>query len=161
MKLKKQLFPFVLILAIILTVAGLVTVNMSFSIPNDEQVKSLSINIDNIETKNVELIGYDATSISYVLDLGTRSKECEISFDVKNDSSFDMKLYNTYMDEIPDEIKNIVTLNIIKSDVLDKNTSSRVTYKYTVKDSLTYKEAELLKKYNKLKISVLFNYIQA
>ena len=158
---RKVLFPFMLMLAIVLTGAGLVTFNKSFSITDEQEVKPLNLHIDNFDTKRVDVLGVDNTSVSYIINFDENKREYEVSFDMINDSSFDMKLINTYMDEIPDELKGIVSLEIARNSDLNKNDKDRITLKYTIKDNLTEEEKGLINKYKKLKMNMIFNYTQA
>ncbi len=158
---RKVLFPFMLMLAIVLTGAGLITFNKSFSITDEQEVKPLNLHIDNFDTKRVDVLGVDNTSVSYIINFDESKREYKVSFDMINDSSFDMKLINTYMDEIPDELKGIVSLEIARNSNLNKNDKDRITLKYTIKDNLTEEEKGLINKYKKLKMNMIFNYTQA
>ena len=160
MNIKKHLFKYCFILALLLTVSGLVSANISYSKPLDDDTLSFNLIIDNITTENIEVIGYDETNISYVIDLDSAIKEYIVSFDVYNDSDYNASLKDLIIDEIPDDLKELMIYDVSISESLDKNTKDTVTITYRVKSDLTNSEINTLNKYNNLKVNVLLNYNQ-
>ena len=160
MRLKKHLFPYFLVLALLLTVSGLISANISFSAPLTNNSYLFNIVIDNIYSENADVISYDNSNVSYVLELNSIKKEYKISFDVVNDSDFNVVLNNTVMDPIPDELKDLITVDIKTSDSISKNGKDHVSIVYTVKDDLNNNEIKLLDNYKELKVNVIFNYTQ-
>ena len=160
MRLKKHLFPYFLVLALLLTVSGLISANISFSAPITNNSYLFNIVIDNVYSENADVISYDNSNVSYVLELNSIKKEYKISFDVVNDSDFNVVLNNTIMDPIPDELKDLITVDIKTSDSISKNGKDHVLIVYTVKDDLNNNEIKLLDNYKELKVNVIFNYTQ-
>ena len=160
MKIKKRIYPFLIVFAIMLTAIGLLSANISFSKPIGSN-KSFNINIDNINTNNIEVVGYDNTNITYVLDLNEFINDYEIKFDIYNTSDYNANLNNKTISEIPDELKNIITMEENINDYIESNKYNAVIIKYTVKNNLTKEEKNILNKYKELKVNVLLNYNQA
>ena len=160
MKTKKRLFPFILGLALLLTAIGLVSANISFSNPTTNNTNVFNVTLSNISTNNIELIGNDNANISYVLNLNDLINEYVVSFDVINESSFNVILKNKQIEEIPEELKDIINTEVKMSEKIDKDHLDKVTIKYTLKNKLTNEEKALINKYNNLKINVLLNYNQ-
>ena len=160
MKIRKKLYPFLLVFAILLTAVGLVSANISFSKPTSVN-KSFNINIDNVNTNNIDVVGYDNTNITYLLNISEFMKEYEVSFDVFNTSDYNASLSNKVITEIPDELKNIISVELVINDSIEANKYDSIKIKYTVKDNLTKEEKLLLNKYKELKVNVLLNYNQA
>lgn len=160
MRLKKHLFPYFLVFALLLTVSGLISANISFSSPITNNSYLFNIVIDNVYSENADVISYDNSNVSYVLELNSIKKEYKISFDVVNDSDFNVVLNNTIMDPIPDELKDLITVDIKTSDSISKNGKDHVLIVYTVKDDLNNNEIKLLDNYKELKVNIIFNYTQ-
>ena len=160
MNIKKHLFKYFFVLALLLTVSGIVSSNISFSKPLDDNTESFNLIMDNINSENIEVIGYDGTNISYLLEINSFIKEYTLSFDVYNDSNYDASLQDLIIDEIPDELKEIMIYDVSISESLDKNTKDTVTITYRVKRDLTTSEINTLNNYGSLKVNVLLNYTQ-
>ena len=160
MNIKKHLFKYFFVLALLLTVSGIVSANISFSKPLDGNTESFNLIMDNINSENIEVIGYDGTNISYLLEINSFIKEYTLSFDVYNDSNYDASLQDLIIDEIPDELKEIMIYDVSISESLDKNTKDTVTITYRVKRDLTNSEISTLNNYGSLKVNVLLNYTQ-
>ena len=160
MKLKKHLFTYCLALAILLTVSGLITANISFSAPVTNNDYSFNIIIDNVNSENIDVISAENTSVSYVLELSNFIKEYNLSFDITNDSNFDVVLKDTIMDQIPDELKGLLKVSVNISKSIEKSKKDNVAITYIVKEDLTEDELNLLDKYKELKVNVVFNYSQ-
>ena len=160
MKLKKHLFPYFLILALLLTVSGLISANISFSAPAINGDYSFNIMIDNVNSENIDVISAENSSVSYIVELDSVIKDYQVSFDITNDSDFNAVLNQTVMDQIPDDLKNIINVDVKASNKIDKNKKDTVVITYTIKDDLTNEEINLLDKYNELKVNVIFNYNQ-
>lgn len=161
MKLKKVLFPYMLAIAIVLTCGGVLTVNKSFAVDNSNQIDLTPLYIDGIYTKDVTILDNEDTTISYVIPLEETKEEYTLEFTIHNDSSLDMKLYSLLIDDVPEEIKEVLDFQISRSDFLDKKDVDHVIVKYIIKSNLTEEQKEILKKYNKVKVNMIFNYIQA
>ncbi|MBR6072791.1 MAG: hypothetical protein IKP76_00520 [Bacilli bacterium] len=160
MKIKKKLYPFLLVFAILLTAIGLVSANISFSVPAKTN-KIFNVDIDNINTNNIEVIGYDKTNMTYLIDLSEFISEYEVSFDVYNTSDYDAVLSEKVITDIPDELKSILTVEVTLENDIGSNKYDSAKIKYIVKDNLTKEEKSLLNKYKELKVNVLLNYNQA
>lgn len=160
MKIKKKLYPFLLVFAILLTAIGLVSANISFSVPAKTN-KIFNVDIDNINTNNIEVIGYDKTNMTYLIDLSEFISEYEVSFDVYNTSDYDAVLSEKVITDIPDELKSIITVEVTLGNDIGSNKYDSAKIKYVVKDDLTKEEKSLLNKYKELKVNVLLNYNQA
>lgn len=161
MKLKKHLFPCFLALAVLLTVSGLVSANISFSAPvTTTNGSSFNIVIDNVQSENIDVISAENSSISYVLELSNIVKDYSVSFDVTNDSNFNVVLDKTIMDQIPEELKNIINVDVKTSKSILSNKKDRVVITYSTKEELTEEEYNVLDNYKELKVNVIFNYTQ-
>lgn len=160
MKITKKIFPFMLIFAILFTVIGLVSVNLTFSMPNDSTKKSFNVFIDGVESENIDVVGYSESNIAYTILLDEYKKEYSISFDITNDSIFNLVLANQLMSELPEELKELMTYTVDMKTRLAINEKDKVTIKYVLKDNLTNKELSVVKKYNNVGINVSLNYIQ-
>jgi len=159
MKIMKRLFPFMLVLAITLTGVGLLTINKTYSI-SDDVTKSLNMYIDKAVSDNITIINHDNTTIAYLINLNDNKDRYALSFEIMNDSSFDMKLNNIVGATLPDELKDIVNVEINRQDEIAKHQYDNVSIKYTIKDNLSLEEKKIISKYNKLKINMIFNYDQ-
>jgi len=160
MKIKKKLYPFLLVFAILLTAIGLVSANISFSVPVKTN-KIFNVDINNINTNNIEVIGYDKTNMTYLVDLSEFINEYEVSFDVYNTSDYDAVLSEKVITDIPDELKSIITVEVTLGNNIESNKYDSAKIKYIVKDNLTKEEKSLLNKNKELKVNVLLNYNQA
>lgn len=159
MKIKKRIYPFLLVLAILLTLIGLVSANVSFSVPMQTN-KTFNINIDNVNTNNIEVIGYDNTNITYLLNLNSYTSEYEVTFDVYNTSDFNAVLANKTITDIPVELQDIIIPEVLINNRVEANKYDTVTIRYNLKNDLTKEEKQLLDKNKELKVSVLLNYNQ-
>ena len=104
MKIKKRLFPFILIFAIILTCTGLLTINKSFAVSDEEELKEFNLYISEVYTKNVSVLSSESTYMTYIINLDENKNEYELSFNVINDNKYNLFLTNYYLDNIPDEL---------------------------------------------------------
>ena len=160
MKFKKKLFPFVLVFALLLTATGLVTANISFSKPITNSNSYFNVNIDNVNSVNTNVIGYDKTNLTYVVDFNDLIKDYVITFDVFNESSVNVVLTNKNITSLPEELNGIVSYEETISNSIESNKIDTVTIKYTVKDNLTKEEKNIVNKYNNYKVNILLNYNQ-
>ena len=160
MKMKKRLFPFLLIFAISLTVTGLLSINQSFAVTEDEELKDFSLYINQVDVKNIDILSSDNTNISYIIKLDENKKEYYISFDVNNDNKYNLFLTNYYIDQIPDELKDLLTLDITNDQRINSYDKSHMTIKYTLKNNLTESEKSIVENYKNIKVNLLLNYVQ-
>ena len=160
MKMKRRLFPFMLMFAIMLTIIGILSINQTFSKPMVTNNRSFNIIVDNISSENIDVYYHENTNLSYTIMLDRFIKDYSLSFDVYNDSSFNAVLTNTVMQGIPDDLKDILTYTIEINDKLKVNQKYKAIIRYKLKDNLTNKELEIVNKYNNIGVNVLLNYNQ-
>jgi hypothetical protein len=160
MKMKRRLFPFMLMFAIMLTIIGILSINQTFSKPMVTNNHSFNIIVDNISSENIDVYYHENTNLSYTIMLDRFIKDYSLSFDVYNDSSFNAILTNTVMQGIPDDLKDILTYTIDINDKLKVNQKYKAIISYKLKDNLTNKELEIVNKYNNIGVNVLLNYNQ-
>ena len=160
MKMKRRLFPFMLMFAIMLTIIGILSINQTFSKPMVTNNRSFNIIVDNISSENIDVYYHENTNLSYTIMLDRFIKDYSLSFDVYNDSSFNAVLTNTVMQGIPDDLKDILIYTIEINDKLKVNQKYKAIIRYKLKDNLTNKELEIVNKYNNIGVNVLLNYNQ-
>ena len=161
MKTKKMLFPIVLISAICLTCIGIVSVSKTFASPTTNSNKVFSVYTDYAQTSNITIIDSNNTYYSYLLDLNESTREYTLSFDVINNGDFDAKFMYATIDEIPVELKDILSYEIINKKELNIGDMDNVVIKYQLKDNLNAREKEVVNKYKGLKVNLIMNYNQA
>jgi hypothetical protein len=160
MKIKKRLFPFILIFAIILTCTGLLTINKSFAVSAEEELKEFNLYISEVYTKNVSVLSSESTYMTYIINLDENKNEYELSFNVINDNKYNLFLTNYYLDNIPDELKDIVDVEVTKDDRINSYDKTHMTIKYKLKNDLSDEEKNTLKNNKNIKVNLLLNYIQ-
>ena len=156
---KKILFPVMLFSAILLTCIGLVSASKTLANPNKD--KSFSVYMDYIDTDHITLLDNGTTNVSYLINLDESVKTYTISFDMINNGDFDAKYINTTVNELPSELKDIMTIDITKNTDLKVGAMDNVTVKYTLKDELGESDKKNIKKYKDLKTNLIMNYNQA
>ena len=160
MKLKRVIFSFSLMFAIFLTVLGIVSADITFSKPIDQDSYIYNMMITNVSSENIDVYHQENSNISYLLLIDSAIKDYSVTFDVINDSTFNVRLVNSLIDELPDDLKDIISYSINISDRLQVNQRDKVVIRYKIKDNLTNSEIETINKYNKIGINVLLNYNQ-
>ena len=162
MKFKKILFPIMLILAIVLTTAGILSISKSFAVPDGtHSIKSFDLTIDNIETNNIEVIDYNLTYIKYKMELNENKKEYSVSFDVVNKGNISARLNSITIQDLPSNILPLVKKEVVNNNKISVNDKDRITIKYLLKDDLTKEEKELLNEFSKVSINVILDYTEA
>lgn len=156
---KKILFPVMLFSAILLTCIGLVSASKTLANPNKD--KTFSVYMDYIDTDHITLLDNGTTNVSYLINLDENVKTYTISFDMINNGDFDAKYINTTINELPSELKDIISIDITKNADLKVGAMDNVTVKYTLKDELSESDKKNIKKYKDLKTNLIMNYNQA
>ena len=161
MKTKKILFPIMLITAICLTSMGVVSMSQTMASPITNPVKSFSVYVDYLEVNNIVIVDKGESYISYMLELNENNKEYSLSFDAINNGDYDASLIETAHTELPEDLKGLLTYEIINNTNLKVGDMDYIQVKYTLKDNLTENEKNIIKKYKNIKINLMMNYKQA
>ena len=160
MKIKNHLFPFMLMFAIVFSLLGITSINTTYSKTMDDDKKTFNIMINDAYAENIDVINYNDSNILYTLLLDPSIKDYTVSFNVYNEGNFNAKLNKIVFNELPEELKDILTVSYEIKNTLNTNDTDKETINYSLKDDLSYDELLLVDSYKSLGQTISLNYNQ-